>query len=128
MQETITLQNSKALHAICKEKSVVMKESGYYWQNLRYTDGTPAEYKLCSEEEAVRNRTFNECVENEYPAYTSTELLEWLKNKNICLERDIEKGVAKWFAHTYDYGKFGDTPQDALCLLLIELIENGIIN
>ena len=145
--ETITLQNSKALHAICKEKGVIMRESvksHTKGRNFKITLLSDSTYNIKKTIPAIKGGVWSDYVGDgfwsykQYPAYTTNELLDWLP-----VYIDLPNG--RYDARLY-FSKFDDgytayyqigcaewdlpskapTPQDALCLLLIELIKKGI--
>ena len=126
MNETTTLENAKALHAICKEKGVEMRESKYIAYDKHDSSGIIEK----SKEKSILP------VFSIWNAYTTNELLEWLPaiiGKNRLM---LQKGLMGNLYYTIFFNlqtneenmqTKAQTPQDALCHLLIELIKKEII-
>ena len=125
---TISLENAKKLKEVAEEKGVTLPES----ENIHFLS-----------KELEKKHYYNEHGQGyDIPdgwtvnAYTTDELLKWLpetvlypNNPDIGLLFELTKDENNYQAN-YGSGLFygeAETPADALCLLAIKLIKEGII-
>lgn len=129
MKETISLENAKDLHVICKEKEVKMIGSRYKhfygeWDRPNPVDIFGNVYIGKSGWIIVNTYRHDDYSDWLLPAYTTNELFEWFHKlkRFISLENndDFRKKVDYEAYSNKDVIKTNaETPQDALCLLLI---------
>ena len=134
---TLSLELSKELQSVCKEKNIEMHESYFYWWKdcQEAHKGNPPVFEISHEQPDHGWQPIA-------PAYTLDELLEWLPNK-------IEKGTATYFKtlmHNYNkeylayyddgncgwipsssFFQFDPNPCDACGKLLIWLVKEGYV-
>lgn len=118
---TLSLELSKELQSVCKEKNITMPESEFYW----YADRIAKDVYVSHTEQYHHDLLIA-------PAYTLDELLEWLfaKTNYISIKSDIspKKG---WTAWCEVKGRMvyqeDPNPVNAACKLLIWLIKEGLI-
>ena len=110
MTNTISLQNAKKLYEVAEENGVTLPEcENFIPEDLTDSEGSGVIYNL----------------------YSTNELLEWLGdltsvihsvNQYVAVKEEIKEWLRIRIAKT-----FANTPQDALCLLAIELIKHKLV-